>query len=89
MNHMVHIVRGMDEPTAPGATLLREYLTSKKSSILAFCEQHKLSRHQIQRYLRGDRRRMSVDFALRIQMATDGEVPVESWARPVMETVAA
>lgn len=68
-------------PTARGAILLRRYLEKSALSKAAFCSLHGLCEVQIGRLLRGERRRVSVDTALAIESATEGAVPVRSWAQ--------
>jgi len=63
----------------PGVGLLTKYLTREGLSITQFCEHHDLDRIQIQRLLKGVRRRISVTMAKDLQVATNGTVPWDSW----------
>lgn len=65
-----------------GAVELRRYLDGRGESVPRFCETHGLDRIQVQRMLLGQRERVSVDFALAIEKATDGVVTVASWGEP-------
>lgn len=70
----------MSDPLpSDGARLLRIYLIKVDQSVPVFCEIHRLDRVQVQRYLKGERARISVDFAAAVQDATNGEVPWYSW----------
>ena len=67
--------------------MLRRYLEKSALSKAAFCARHGLCEVQIGRLLRGERRRVSVDTALAIESATDGAVPVRSWANAAQSPV--
>ena len=72
----------MGEPNIrAGATALRKFLTETGQSVPAFCERHGIERLTVQRYLRGERRRLDVDICLAIERATGGVVPVALWER--------
>lgn len=60
--------------------MLRRYLDKRSLSVAAFCALHGFCEVQIGRLLRGQRKRVSVDTALAIESATEGAVPVRSWA---------
>lgn len=62
-----------------GARDLRAYLDRVGLSVPKFCEANKLERISVQRALNGERRRISVDFAWDIQVATGGEVQWDRW----------
>lgn len=66
-------------PTA-GARALARYLRSQSLSISRFSEQNGLDRIQVQRAIKGESCRYSVDFALRIERATRGAVRIPLWA---------
>jgi plasmid maintenance system antidote protein VapI len=57
-----------------GGRQLRAYLKRVGQTVPEFAEAHGLDRIQVQRVLKGDRERISVDFALAIEKATDGTV---------------
>lgn len=57
---------------------LKRWLAKKKMSQNAFAELTGLSQSAISKYLAGDRQ-PTVDCALLIQRATDGDVGVEEW----------
>jgi hypothetical protein len=63
-----------------GARLLRAWLHEQQISIPVFSEVHGLDRIMVQRAINGERRRISVDLALAIEVATNGGVPVAAWA---------
>jgi hypothetical protein len=63
-----------------GARLLRAWLHETQTSIPVFAEVHGLDRIMVQRAINGERRRISVDLALAIELATKGAVPVAEWA---------
>lgn len=63
-----------------GGRELRAFLTRKGISVPKFCELHGLDRIQVQRALNGERwKRITVDFAHSIEIATAGEVPMTAW----------
>lgn len=64
-----------------GARALRTYLTKNGLSIQRFCAIHDLDRIAVQRTLKGERsKRVTVNFALAIERATDGAVSCAMWA---------
>lgn len=69
---------------APGraAVALRRHIDRLYAgSVTRFCSERSLDRVQVLRTLKGQRgRRASVDFALSIERATGGDVPVALWA---------
>lgn len=76
----------MDQhPITLGARLLREHLTRTGQSVPKFCEAHGLCRIRVQRALTGERHRIAVDFALVIERATSGAVPMSAWASETAE----
>ena len=62
--------------------VLLKWIRRRYGSIPKFCTAHELDRIQVQRAIRGEIQRITVDFALDIQDATDGEVHAELWATP-------
>lgn len=71
----------MDQhPVTRGARLLREFLAESKQSIPKFAEANGLCRIRVQRALNGERHRIAVDFALAVERATGGAVPIGAWA---------
>jgi hypothetical protein len=63
-----------------GARDLRAYLTEQRLSVPAFCERHGFDRIQVQRVLLGQRwRRITVDFAHAIEVATNGRISWQRW----------
>ena len=75
-----------------GAADLRSYLKKIDQTVPEFCEAHGLDRIQVQRVLKGERTRISVDFADAIERATNGDVYWRAWllrtATRVIETAA-
>lgn len=65
-----------------GARALRAYITKHfaKGGVPRFCEEHEIDRIMVQRALNGERQRISVDLATRIEQATDGAVDATTWA---------
>jgi len=63
-----------------GAVLLRQYLNTQDLTVPEFAEKHGFCRIQLQRALKGERKKISVDFALAIEQATNNAVPIASWA---------
>ncbi len=57
-------------------TFIRE---SEHPSIPAFCEAKGLDRLKVARAIKGEILRVDVDFALDVEEATGGAVPVERW----------
>lgn len=80
---MVRIMRKERIPT-DGARALRQWLREQGMSLCAFCERNRLDRVNTQKAVNGERRRVTVDFALSIEKATGGAVPVELWASETM-----
>lgn len=68
------------QPVTNGARALRAYIDAAGISVPTFCEQHQLDRIMVQRAMNGDRKRISVDFALKIEAATKGAVKVAMWS---------
>lgn len=66
-------------PTDGGRDLAR-YLRDKRLSISEFCRLRYLDRIQVQRAIKGEQRRFSVDFAWAIERATEGRVKMHRWA---------
>jgi len=63
-----------------GARKLRAWLRENEVSVPDFCDQHGLDRIQVQRVLNGERwRRITVDFACAIEVATRGRVSWRAW----------
>lgn len=74
-------------PRSVGARLLRAYIDGgngapKRSTVPAFCDEHGLNRITVQRYLNGERTRVTVNFAAAIETATNGAVPIKAWLSP-------
>lgn len=67
------------DPPLPGADKLARWLKRNRLSITKFAAQHDMDRIQVQRLLNGERQRVSVTMAARIEHATSGEVPWSSW----------
>jgi len=63
-----------------GAKLLRAHITLSGLSIPDWCDKHAVPRITLQRVVNGDRLRISVDFAIAVEKATGGAVPVRAWA---------
>lgn len=81
-----YLWRMPDQPTTDGSRTLRTWLDNHDLSVSAFCREHELDRIMVQRALKGDRRRISVDFALRIERATSGAVPMALWSSDTLAT---
>ncbi len=63
----------------PGAQQLLAYIRERHGSIPAFCERHSLDRFKVARAINGEILKIDVDFAVAVQLATDGAVPAKSW----------
>jgi hypothetical protein len=63
-----------------GAKETRAWLAANDMSVPDFCEQNDLNRIEVQRCLRGERQRTSVDLAVAISRATGGAVSVEAFS---------
>jgi transcriptional regulator with XRE-family HTH domain len=70
-----------------GARLLRRFLGDKGLTVPEFCEAHGLCRIQVQRALKGERKRISVDFAKKIHAATEGTIPLVAWSSDTLRPV--
>lgn len=79
---MLDLKREPKFPVTRGAELLRAFLRRTGQSVPKFCEANDIDRILCQRAMNGDRKRISVDFALAIQRATGGDVPVDAWSTP-------
>ena len=67
-------------PLLPGAIKLRALLDSEGIAVPAFCEQNRLDRFKVQRALNGTARRVDVEFARAIELATMRKgKPVVAW----------
>ena len=70
----------MDERViSDGARALRVFLNTKNISVPDFCETHGLDRIQVQKALKGEIKRISVDLALNIERATESVVKAHGW----------
>jgi len=65
-----------------GAEKLLAHIRGLNVSIPDFCEKHGLFRQKVEKAIKGDLKRIDVDFALAIQRATDGAVTVPDWETP-------
>jgi hypothetical protein len=68
---------------------LLPWIRKNYGSIPAFCEAKNISRITLQKAIRGDLKRIDVEFALAIKDATGGLIPVEWWIEPVTDEVMA
>lgn len=60
--------------------VLLAYIREHHGTVQAFADHAKLDRIKIQKALRGQIERIDVDFALAVQKATKGKVPMAWWA---------
>jgi len=67
------------KPPLAGALMLREFIDRTDKTAYAFSKRTGIMCDHLLKVLRGDRRRISVDLALDIQLGTNGEVPVAAW----------
>jgi hypothetical protein len=65
-----------------GATKLLGHIRDLGISIPDFCEKHGLFRQKVEKAIKGDLKRVDVDFALAIERATGGAVLVADWETP-------
>lgn len=63
----------------PGAALLRRWLESKKISANRFAIDTRLDPSELSKVLRGIRKSVNVEFAVKVEDATRGDVSVRSW----------
>lgn len=78
----------MSTQITEGARSLRAYLLRTEQTVPDFCEKHDLSRRIVQRALNGQQTTFSVDFALAVQKATNGEVTAGSWSQDTLRDAA-
>ncbi len=71
----------MAEAKSLGARLLLEHMRQNGLSITRFAARAGLDRVRLQRLLKGKPVRVSVEWALAIQEASDGDVPWNSWTQ--------
>lgn len=62
-----------------GAEKLLAHIRGLSVSIPDFCEKHGLFRQKVEKAIKGDLKRVDVDFALAIERATDSAVLVADW----------
>jgi hypothetical protein len=62
-----------------GAVKLLAHIRDLGISIPDFCEKHGLFRQKVEKAIKGDLKRVDVDFALAIERATGGAVTVPDW----------
>jgi hypothetical protein len=73
-----------------GARRLLRYLSKQRITLHKFCQLHGIERIKAMRAVRGMApKRISVDFANSIQVATDGLVRVELWSSDTIRTAKA
>lgn len=63
----------------PGALLLRRWLESKGVTPHRFAIDNKLDPSEMHKVLTGKRRSVGVEFAVKVEDATRGDVSVRSW----------
>ena len=66
-------------PQLPGVLLLQTWLKRQKITVNAFAITHGIDQRMLSRILRGDRQRISVAMASRIEAATDGRIQMKEW----------
>jgi hypothetical protein len=67
----------------PGAVALAKYLRKVKQDSNLFARIHGIDRVNLKKVLDGrGGRRVSVDFAWMIQVATKGEIEIDQWISP-------
>ncbi len=62
-----------------GARALRAWLLRERLNLPKFSDITGIDRILLQRACNGERRRISVDFAVRVERATSGAVPAHLW----------
>lgn len=75
---MVHMA---DRFVTDGARDLRAWLDEQGIGIPKFCEMHGFDRIDVQRIMKGERQRISVNFAFDVEDATEGAVTARRWAQ--------
>lgn len=63
----------------PGAVMLRHWLESKKITPHRFAIENKIDPSELHKVLKGERRSVSVAFAVIVEDATRNAVPVRAW----------
>jgi hypothetical protein len=67
------------DPLPRGARLLRRYIKRCGTSVYAFAKRYGFTCTHIQFLVNGTRRRLNVDLALDLELATGGAVPAAAW----------
>lgn len=66
-------------PPLPGADALRQHIRDTGKSIPEWCEAHGIERISLQRLLKGERQRVSVELAFDLEEATGGAIEAKLW----------
>lgn len=72
----------------PGAVLLRKWLADNYTNAHRFAIEHRLDESELSKILRGRRGAVGVVFAVAVEDATGGAVPVRSWVPRKLEVEA-
>ena len=64
----------------PAVPMFQAYLARRHIKQTPFCEKKGLDRIQVQKAVKGQRSRISLDFALDFHRATGGAVPYWAWS---------
>lgn len=63
----------------PGAIALQKYIDDNYESVNAFAKEHLFNQSELSKLLRGERQRVSVETANRVERATRGKVTWRMW----------
>ncbi len=69
----------------PGAALLKQWLIDRGMSAHRFAIHHGLDGSELSKILRGKRGGVGVEFAVRVEDATEGAVPMRTWVPKKLE----
>jgi hypothetical protein len=76
------------ETYLPGAVLLRKWLDDNKVTAHRFAIDNRIDQGELSKLLRGRRGGVGVEFAVKVEDATGGDVPVRSWVPRKLEVAA-
>jgi len=69
----------MNGEELPGVLVLNQWLKDRGLSPTGFAKRHGMDDREVRKLVKGERRRISVEFASEIERATDGGVPMHLW----------
>lgn len=69
----------MSDTFLPGAMLLKKWFAEHSTTPYRFAIDNSLDGSELSKILRGIRKTVSVEFAAKVEDATDGNVSIRSW----------